>query len=63
MTRHKKVDPTQWLLAGILTVLLAAFGYILKLTADVTCAKTQVEMLNTQMSDVARMVGELWRAK
>ena len=61
--RRKRTDPVQWLLGGILAVLLATFGYVVKLTADVACATTQVKMLNEQMDDVARMVGELWRAK
>jgi hypothetical protein len=53
----------QWAAGVMLTVLLAIFGFVLKLTADVSCAKTQVETLNEQMKDVAEMVGELWRAR
>ena len=60
---RKRVDPTSWLLGGILAVLLAIFGYVVKLTGDVACATTQVKYLNEQMKDVAEMVGELWRAK
>ena len=61
--RRKPIDPVSWLLGGILAVLLAVFGYVVKLTADVACATTQVKYLNEQMKDVAEMVGELWRAK
>ena len=61
--RRKPLDLTQWLLGGIFGVLLAVFGYVVKLTADVACATTQVKALNEQMHDVADMVGELWRAK
>ena len=53
----------QWAAGIVLTVSLAMFGFILKLTADVACAKAQVETLNEQMYDVAEMVGELWRAR
>ena len=59
----RKVDPVAWLLGGILAVLLAVFGYVVKLTGDVACVTTQVKYLNEQMHDVADMVGELWRAK
>lgn len=62
MTR-KRTDPVQWLLGGILAVLLAVFGYVVKLTGDVASVKTRVEVMAEQMKDVARMVGELWRAK
>jgi len=61
--RRKPIDPVSWLLGGILAVLLAVFGYVVKLTADVACATTQVKYLNEQMQDVAKMVGELWRAR
>ena len=61
--RRKPIDPVSWLLGGILAVLLAVFGYVVKLTADVACAATQVKYLNEQMQDVAKMVGELWRAR
>jgi len=61
--RRKPIDPASWLLGSILAVLLAVFGYVVKLTADVACAATQVKALNEQMHDVAEMVGELWRAK
>ena len=59
IVKHKPVDATQWLLTGIFAVLLAIFGYVVKLTADVACCRTQVEALNSQMHDAAELVSKL----
>lgn len=60
--RERAALPT-WLAGAAVTLLLAIFGYLLKLGADVACARTEINALNRQMHDVAEMVGELWRAK
>ncbi len=52
----------KWIGGLIVTLLLAIFGFILKLTADVARALTQVEVLSQQMRDVAEHIGELVRA-
>ena len=57
--RHKAVDPTQWLLGGILAVLLAIFGYVVKLTSDCATVSAQVKILNEQMHDTAELVSKL----
>ena len=52
----------KWIGGLIVTLLLAIFGFILKLTADVARALAQVEVLSQQMRDVAEHIGELVRA-
>ena len=57
--KRKPVDATQWLLTGILAVLLAEFGYIMKLTADVSCLKTKAEVYDQQWRDTAELISKL----
>jgi hypothetical protein len=53
----------QWAAGIVLTVSLATFGFILKLTADIASLKADRTTANEQMHDVAEMIGELWRAR
>ena len=52
----------KWIGGLVVTLLLAIFGFILKLTADGARALAQIEVLSQQMRDVAEHIGELVRA-
>jgi hypothetical protein len=57
--KRNRIDPTQWLLGGILAVLLAIFGYLMCLRGEVSAIGAQVKVLNDQMHDSAELVGKL----
>ena len=61
----EKLPPAllQWVIAVIFALQATILGFVVKLSYDVGCAKTQVEALNGQMHDVAEMVGKLWMTR
>jgi len=61
----EKLPPAllQWMIGVMFAMMATMLGFVVKLSFDVACAKTQVESLNGQMHDVAEMVGKLWMTR